>query len=283
MAGKMMHRFRHRRTLVRLALDPGIGMTSTSHSSLDLLAARFIIQTLSLDLVPEVLVPTLNRIERDDHTAVYAVQLESSVGPAAFLVYGYEASLPGQRGATSQQRYATDVRTLEVAQSRNVPGPRLIASGELGGNLFVLATDPQTFAALAGVEATTNSASDSERNRDPAEVRRDAAGELITLLRNADQQAGRWLRAIYRQDTAGGHGSTPATPLVFDDVETELALYLLGPDGIRNVLTLTSRILESAQAANAASSNGRESVGPVPTPTPIDTARNSRTRNPERK
>ncbi len=257
-------------------------MTSSSDDTLDLLAARFIIQTLSLDLVPEVLVPTLNRIERDDQTAVYAVQLESSVGPAAFLIYGYEAGLSGKHGAASQQRYATDARTLEVAQSRNVPGPRLIASGELGGNLFILATDPHTFAALAGVEATVNPASDSERAHDPADVRRDSAGKLITLLRDADREAGRWLRAVDRQENMTGSGAIVGTPLEFDDVETDLALYLLGPAGIRNILTLTSRILESAQAANEASSHARDSPDSAPAPTPIDAARYSRPRNPER-
>ncbi len=254
-------------------------MTSSPDDTLDLLAARFIINTLSLDLIPEVLVPTLNRIERDDHTAVYAVQLDSSVGPAAFLIYGYETSLTGQRGKNSQQRHATDVRTLEVAQSRNVPGPRLIASGDLGGNRFILATDPQTFAALAGVEAGTNTATDTEREREPAELRRDAAGQLVTLLRDADRQAGRWLRAVDRQETASTSG--PA-PLAFDDVETELALCLLGPDGIRNVLTLASRVLESAQAANDAAGSEPSQSPQLAEPTPIETARGSRPLNPER-
>ncbi len=257
-------------------------MTSSSDDTLDLLAARFIIQTLSLDLVPEVLVPTLNRIERDDQTAVYAVQLESSVGPAAFLIYGYETSLPGKRGAAGRQRHATDLRTLEVALSRNVPGPRLLASGDLGGSAFVLATDPQTFAALAGVDPSVNAASDTERDRDPAELRRDAAGRLVTLLRDADREAGRWLRAIDRQESADKSAAGPAAALPFDDVETELALYLLGPDGIRNILTLASRILESAQTASETSTNDIQSGEPAPAPTPIRTARNNRPRNPER-
>ena len=259
-------------------------MTASSDDTLDLLAARFIIQTLSLDLVPDVLVPTLNRIERDDQTAVYAVQLESSVGPAAFLIYGYETSLTGKRGAASQKRFATDVRTLEVAQSRNVPGPRLIASGELAGNSFVLATDPQTFAALAGIDATVNAASDAERERDPAGIRRDAAGKLVTLLRDADRQAGRWLRAIDRQETSAQSAAGPSVAPAFDDVETELALYLLGPDGIRNILTLASRILESAQAANEASVGASDPGESALTtaPTPIETARSNRPRNPER-
>ena len=257
-------------------------MTASSDDTLDLLAARFIIQTLSLDLVPEVLAPTLNRIERDDQTAVYAVQLESSVGPAAFLIYGYESGLPGQGDTAGRQRYATDLRTLEVAHSRNVPGPRLIASGELGGKSFILATDPQTFAALAGIAPRANTASDADRDRDPAELRRDAAGKLVALLRDADRQAGRWLRAVDRQIGAAQPAPAQAEPLVFDEIETELALYLLGPDGIRNILTLASQILESAQAANEASLNANDSGEPVPAPTPIAAARISRPRNPER-
>lgn len=166
-------------------------MPASPDDSLDLYAARFIIATLSLDLVPEVLRPTLNRIERDDSTAVYAVQLESSVGPAAFLIYGYETSRPGTAGRDSQTRFTTDIRTLEIAQARNVPGPRLVASGELGGNSFVLATDPQTFAALAGVDVATSPELAGDRDREPSEVRRIAAEGLLSLLRDADRQAGR--------------------------------------------------------------------------------------------
>jgi hypothetical protein len=254
-------------------------MTSSPHDALDLLAARFIIDALSLELVPEVLVPTLNRIERDDQTAVYAVQLESSVGPAAFLVYGYETGQNGKRGAESQQRYATDLRTLEVAQSRNVPGPRLIASGELGGNRFVLATDPQTFAALAGVAVTEPPEGGSDRDREPAELRRQSAEALITLLRDADRQAGRWLRAIDRQRVAEDANTSGSSVIAFDDMETELALYLLGPNGIRNILTLASTILETAQSGTASFVPADAGPGvPTQEPTPIDSGRQARSR-----
>lgn len=255
-------------------------MTSSIDDSLELLAARFIIDALSLELVPEVLVPTLNRIERDDQTAVYAVQLESSVGPAAFLVYGYDTSLEGKRGAQSQQRYATDLRTLEVAQSRNVPGPRLIASGELGGNRFILATDPQTFAALAGIEPAAPGEGSSDRERGPAELRRESAEALITLLRDADRQAGRWLRAVDRQRTAASGGPSDQAVSSFDDVETELALYLLGPSGIRNILTLASTILETAQAGTASFVTTDATASAGEQPTSIESARQARTRAP---
>ena len=254
-------------------------MTTTTYDALDLHAARFIIDALGLELVPEVLAPTLNRIERDDETAVYAVQLDSSVGPAAFLIYGYQTGQTGQRGVASQQRYATDLRTLEVAQSRDVPGPRLVASGELGGNLFILATDPQTFAALSGAEPAAP-ASETDRDRNPAETRRAAAEALIGLLRDADRAAGRWLRAVDRQRTVAGDRDAATVP-PFDDVETELALYLLGPTGIRNVLTLASTVLETAQAETAAAVPSDRATAPDPDrePRPISSARKGRKRD----
>ena len=255
-------------------------MTASSDDSLDLLAARFIIATLSLDLVPEVLVPTLNRIERDDSTAVYAVQLESSVGPAAFLIYGYETGQSDTGEGSGQTQFANDLRTLELAQARNVPGPRLVASGQTGDHQFILATDPHTFAALAGVEETASPELVADRDKDPSEIRRSAAEALISLLRDADRQAGRWLRAVDRQEVeALQSGATPS--LNFDDVETELALYLLGQEGIRNTLTLASRILETAQAGNGPEIPGDDVPAPTPEPTRIETARSSRTRSPE--
>lgn len=255
-------------------------MPASPDDSLDLLAARFIIASLSLDLVPEVLVPTLNRIERDDSTAVYAVQLESSVGPAAFLIYGYTIDQADTGETAGQTRYATDLRTLEVAQARNVPGPRLVASGQTGDHQFILATDPQTFAALIGADATPSPEVLAERDRDPAELRRAAAEGLITLLRDADRQAGRWLRAVDRQEA-----ESPATDdrpaLRFDDVETELALYLLGSEGIRNVLTLASRFLETAQAGTGLSAPDDDPPAQPSEPTRIETARAARSHPPE--
>ena len=248
-------------------------MTTSQRDPLDLLAATFIVQTLEIDLPAGDLVAGLNRIERDDDTAVYAVQLDSSVGPAAFLVYAYRAASAARNKRTrqTQDRYETDLQTLREAQSRNVPGPRLVATGDLERHSFILATDPQTFAALTG-QAGGNGVlpvATPDATSDPAGVRRDAAERLIPLLRDAETQAGRWLSALAAQRAASGQTGAPIT---LDDVETELALRIIGPGGMRNILTFANQILERSHwspdeaAPNAtspsSSRNNAEKAGP---------------------
>lgn len=225
-------------------------MTAHHNDPLDLLAATFIVQTLDIDVPANEFVPGLNRIERDDDTAVYAVQLESSVGPAAFLVYAYRAgpATNGRRTGQTHSRYDSDLQTLREAQSRNVPGPRLVATADLDQHSFILATDPQTFAALAGrSENGTLPVATADATADPADVRRDAAERLIPLLRETETQARRWLAAFDAQARAARDEA--GAPTAFDDAETELALNIIGPGGIRHILTFANRVLELAQSA----------------------------------
>lgn len=236
-------------------------MTAPDHDIIDLLAARFVSEALSIDVPMQDLAPELTRLERDVATAVYAVELNSTVGPAAFLVYAYETT--GAADDPGATRYATDTETLRVVQERDVPGPRLVATGEIEGHAFILATDPATFKALsAGATAVAPATTeDPDAGIEPAAARRAAAERLLPLLRDADRMAGRWLRAVDRSDGPPASGGLPA----FDDMETELALYLLGPDGIRNILTLANRVLESAQP-QAGPTAGPPTAGPEPTP-----------------
>ncbi len=219
-------------------------MTEPAPDTLTLDAARFLVASLSLADEPESLAAGLDRIDRDEQSAVFALQMESTVGPAAFLVYVYETSALGKRGREVAKRHAGDLRTLQLAQARGVPGPRVVASGELNGNQFILATDPQTFAALAenGPNATSGPATPAPV--DPAQaakIRRETAERILSRLKDAEHDASRWLAAV------GTAADDPAS-LELDDVETELALYLLGPTGIRNILRLANLVLEKGQA-----------------------------------
>ncbi|HEV2528639.1 MAG TPA: hypothetical protein VGT61_09340 [Thermomicrobiales bacterium] len=244
-------------------------MTDSLPDVLTLDAARFLIASLSLPDDPESLATGLNRIDRDEQSAVFAMQMESSVGPAAFLVYVYETSALGKRGREVAKRHAGDLRTLQLAQARGVPGPRLVASGELNGNQFILATDPQTFAALAD-ETVTAPPTTPTFTIDPADapkVRREAADRILSRLKDAEHDAGRWLAAV-------GSGAEDPASLELDDVETELALYLLGPTGIRNVLRLANLVLEKGQAGSITSNRAAAGTEPAAeagtkAPTPI--------------
>jgi hypothetical protein len=218
-------------------------------------AAAFLAQALGLADAPADLAPELRRIRDDATMAVYTAELDSSAGPAAFLIYVYPVG-----GAVGRAAYDAALRTLHEAAERDAPGPRLLASASSGAEGFLLATTPATFRALSGQAGPAQLPAPDSGPVAGAEAtaRRAAAGELLRLLREADALAATWLAAVRAEEPDPGSGAGPTTPgpeeeIVFDDVEVELALFLLDEPGIQRLLRVVNLFLTAARQRAAQS------------------------------
>lgn len=229
-------------------------LTSPDPDEMAIAAAGFLAGVLSLDEEVESLASDLSAIKRDANAAIFTIQLESSVGPAAFLVYGYLLDERGGDGHTGRELYESGLATLQQAAERDSPGPRAVAHGESNNRGFIIATTPGTYRALAGAPAEPA----PELEPDPATFRSEAqtnrvraasADELLQLLRSANDQAGQWLGAIQQASQAGGDDDDI---LAFNESETELALFLLDDRSIGDLLRALNLLVATAQqhAAN---------------------------------
>ena len=194
----------------------------------------------------------LSAIKRDTNASIYTIQLDSSVGPAAFLVYAYVLGERGGDGHTGQELFENGLATLQQAAQRATPGPRAVAHAEDGTYGFILATTPGTYRALTGeappitdLEATP---ADLLPVDDAARVRSELAQELLASLKQANQQATDWMKAIQSVDA---NGEAADDILAFTSDETELALYLLDDNSIGNLLNALNLLVTSAQQGAA--------------------------------
>ncbi len=215
-------------------------------------AALFLGNVLGLEDDTASLAQDLSAIKRDVNASIYTIQLESSVGPAAFLVYGYLLHERGGDGHTGKELYDSGLATLQLAAERNSPGPRAVAHGESGDYGFIIATTPGTFRALAGESEDLDAKLEPEPTDLPStaeidRVRSDAAGELLHLLRDANERAGQWLSAI---QTASQTESDDDL-LSFNEAETELALFLLDDQSIGDLLRTLNLLVATAQQHTA--------------------------------
>jgi hypothetical protein len=215
-------------------------------------AAVFLGQVLGIKDSPDYLAGDLSPIKRDANASIYTIQLDSSVGPAAFLVYAYILDQRGGDGRTGKELFDTGLVTLQQAAQHSTPGPRAVAHAETGEFGFILATTPGTFRALTGdpeigdrLEAAS---ADLIAIEDSARIRSDVAQELLQSLRSANSQATEWLAAVQaasQSEITGEEGIDDF--LDFTEAETELALYLLDDDSIGNLLRALNLLVATAQ------------------------------------
>jgi hypothetical protein len=216
-------------------------------------AAVFLAQVLELEDDPAVLTDDLSVIKRDQNASIYTIQLESSVGPAAFLVYTYLLDVTGGDGHTGKEHFDAGLATLQQAATRNTPGPRAVAHAETDLHGFILATTPGTYRALAGETSMTTlepSPEDMPATGETDKVRSEAAEDLLQLLQDANAQARTWMTAIqsasYRdQDDDSGD------MIEFTEAETELALFLLDDSSIGDLLRALNMLVATAQQRTA--------------------------------
>ncbi len=214
-------------------------------------AAVFLSEVLGMDDSASQLAPDLSAIKRDANASIYTIQLDSSVGPAAFLVYAYLLDVRGGDGHTGRELFETGLTTLQQAAQRETPGPRAVAHAEDGNYAFILATTPGTYRALTGDTGSRNieaSTSDLLPVEDAASLRSDLAQELLHSLKAANEQATNWLHAIQLASQSATNDEDGVDDLLeFTEDETELALFLLDDDSIGNLLRVLNLLVSTAQ------------------------------------
>lgn len=212
-------------------------------------AAAFLTRALDLQDDPRALAPELIMLERGPDAGIWSVELESSVGPAAFLIYDYRLTATDSDSASGRARFDADRKTMERAASLGTPGPRILAHAQAGEYAFILATTPAVHRALTGQaepDALEATEADLLPGPETARLREAAAAELLTHLRAANEQARTWLRAIRAE--ANVPSADAADRVDFNEAETELALFLLDERSIEHVLQALSLVVEAAKS-----------------------------------
>lgn len=232
-------------------------------NDLALAAAAFLNQVLDLDDDPSKLAGDLSAIKRDQNASIFTIQLESSVGMAAFLVYIYILDATGGDGRTGKELFDAGLETLQQAGARNTPGPRAVAHAESEIHGFILATTPGTYRALTGnttTEALEPTPDDLPATANTDETRSEAAGELLQLLRDANDQARTWLQAIQVASRRDAEVAGEADLITFTEEETELALFLLDDASIGDLLRTLNVLVATAQQQTADAVAGEMSM-----------------------
>lgn len=213
-------------------------------SELTLAAASFLVQALGLGDDPATIAGEFVIIKEDSNASIHSVQMDSSVGPAAFLVYVYDLHEVDQKGASGGDLYETGRKTLDQAADRDTPGPRMVAHADTDTLGFILATTPATWRALqgesaAGLDAT---AGNLQQTAPSAESRSSAAEELHRTLREANSNALAWLAAVQAEAQNSGDDA-----LEFSEKELALALHVMDDANIRPLLTSLNLLIATAQ------------------------------------
>lgn len=204
-------------------------------------AARFVAAALGLAEDDPLLAADFVEVDADPAVITLAIELDSSAGTAAFLVYAYRLSAQGEDGRSGEERFRGDIATMTEAERRGAPGPRLVAHAADGGLGFVLATSPAFRLIMAGDPRPPDLrriVGNSERG--------DLANRLMASLLGASAAATRWLAAV---EAAGSSGR--ATPQ-----ETELALRLLDPSVVPPLMEAIRRLVDAAPPAPSSDVEG---------------------------
>jgi len=223
-------------------------------------AAAFLAQVLELEEDPAVLATGIVSLKRETGSGVSSIELESSVGPAAFLIYDYQIDTLEIVGAGGRAQFEADLKTLERAADLDTPGPRILAHALTGDEAYILATTPTVHRALTGqsepseVEVTE---ADLPPGPETGLQRAETANELMRLLREADAEASKWLRLIRAESRFSSVGES-GDFLEFNESESALALYLLDNRSIQHLFKALSVFVESAKG-RAAEALGGES------------------------
>jgi hypothetical protein len=203
--------------------------------------AAFVNEALELGEEPASLAVEILPFKRDSNAGISTIELDSSVGVAAFLLYHYELNTQDDEGRPGSELFQSDLRTLERAATLNTPGPRIVAHAVTDDEAFILATTPATHRALTGAGPEDEAHTVPEEERD--EVRKETASNLLRLLSEANAQARDWLAAMQLSGEAAS-----ADQIDFHPEETGLALFLMDESNIRQLLQVLNVMVQSARA-----------------------------------
>jgi hypothetical protein len=202
--------------------------------------AAFVNEALELDEDTAALAVEILPFKRDRNAGISTIELDSSIGVAAFLIYHYELNIADDEGRQGSELFQTDLRTLERAATLNTPGPRILAHAVTDDEAFILATTPSTHRALTGTGSDEAEPTIPEEQRD--EVRKETATNLLRLLSEANAQARDWLAAMQLSGEA-----TSTEQVDFHAEETGLALFLMDQSNIRQLLQVLNLMVQSAR------------------------------------
>lgn len=209
-------------------------------------AAAFFHEALGSDVDPVELEPELVVLKIDAVARIYSVEVDSSVGSAAFLIYQYQLDARTSAGKSGHDTFRADLETLEIAAERETPGPRILAHANADAEGYILATTPATYRALMGENAIAGiTASDQDLlpEGDALGARQQSADELLRLLRLANDQAKRWFAAVRSEGKTGN----ASEELEFSQEESALALFLIDESSVQDLLRLLSVMVSAAQ------------------------------------
>jgi hypothetical protein len=213
---------------------------SDSLEPVTLRLAAFLNEALDLEEDPISLAEEILPFKREQNAGISTIELDSSIGVAAFLIYHYELNVPDEEGRQGSELFQSDLRTLERAATLNTPGPRILAHAVTEDEAYILATTPATHRALTGAGPEDGVPAIPEEERD--QIRKDTATNLLRLLSEANAQARDWLTAMQLSGEA-----TSADQVDFHAEETGLALFLLDESNIRQLLQVLNLMVHSAR------------------------------------
>ena len=225
----------------------------TAHPDDRLRAAAFLQEALGADMDPATIAPELDVVSADVYAITYTVELQSSIGDAAFLIYQFALDATGPDNRRGSDVFREGLETLELATERNTPGPRIVAHAMTDDEGYMLATTPATYRLLTGatdLEEVTATASDLLPGADTARIRGDSADELLRLLKLANDQATAWFSAV----RAEGRITTAGADIPLNQAEQALALFLLDESSVQDLLRLLAVMVETAKRQGAGSS-----------------------------
>ena len=113
-------------------------------------AAAFLQEVFGPDAETEPLAAELEVLSSDAASFTYTIELSSSIGDAAFLIYQFAFGKKRSDGKWGRELYRDGLETLELAIERNTPGPRIVAHAETDDEGYLLATTPATYRLLTG-------------------------------------------------------------------------------------------------------------------------------------